>query len=102
MTTAIIIAPVALLSAADAFAVAVGLPNGQFTQPYGEGHMLCHFQPSAMALAALDGSIPDWLQVIVTDDSGAPAWDDTKVGVFLSTTQDGWVFKAAVDGWPRL
>jgi hypothetical protein len=101
MLSCIIIAPVALLSAADQFAVAVGLPTGQFTVECGEGHWLCHFPPSPTALAALDGPLPPWLQVIVTDDPAAPAWDEGKVGVFLSASQDGWVHKATVDGWPR-
>jgi len=101
MISCIIIAPVALLPAADAFAVAVGLPTGQFTVAYDETHVMCHFPPSATALAALEGPEPDWLQVIVTDDPAAPAWDQAKVGVFLSASQDGWVHKATVDRWPR-
>lgn len=101
MLSCIIIAPVALLPQADAFAAAVGLPTGQFTVGYGEDHRLCHFPPSPTALAALDGTLPDWLQVIVTDDPEAGPWDSTKVGVFLSATQDGWVHQATVDQWPR-
>lgn len=101
MLSCIIAAPIALLAAADQFAVAVGLPTGQFTVAYGEDHRLCHFPPSQTALAALNGPLPPWLQVIVTDDPAAPAWDEGKVGVFLSATQDGWVHKATVDGWPR-
>jgi hypothetical protein len=101
MLSAIIIAPTDLLPQADAFAQAAGLPTGQFTVDYGETHRLCHFPPSDTALAALDGTLPDWLQVIVTDDPEAPAWDEAKVGVFLSATEDGWRHKATVDGWPR-
>ena len=101
MLSCIIIAPVALLAAADQFAVAVGLPTGQFTVEYGEGHRLCHFPPSPTALAALEGPMPPWLQVIVTDDPAAPAWDATKVGVFLSATEDGWRHKQTTDAWPR-
>lgn len=101
MQSCIIIAPVALLEAADAFAAAVGLPTGQFTVDYGEDHRLCHLPPSPTVLDALNGPLPPWLQVILTDDPAAPAWDVAKVGVFLSASQDGWVHKASVDGWPR-
>jgi hypothetical protein len=102
MQSCIIIAPVTLLPQADAFAQAVGLPTGQFTVAYGESHMLCHFPPSATALAALDGTLPDWLQVVFTDSKNSPQpWDETKVGVFLSATEDGWRHKATVDSWPR-
>ena len=101
MMSCIIIAPIALLPAADQFAVAVGLPTGQFTVEYGEGHRFCHFPPSPTALAALEGPLPPWLQVIHTDDPAAPAWDEAKVGVFLSASQDGWVHKATVDQHPR-
>lgn len=102
MPSCIIIAPVTLLPQADAFAAAVGLPTGQFTVDYGETHRLCHFPPSETALAALDGPLPPWLQIIVTDDPDSLAWDVTKVGVFLSASEDGWVHKATVDNWPRV
>lgn len=101
MLSCIIIAPVALLPQADAFAAAVGLPTWQFTVDYDEDHRLCHFPPSDTALAALDGDLPEWLQVIVTDDPEAAAWDEAKVGVFLSASEDGWVHKARVDVHPR-
>jgi hypothetical protein len=107
MLSAIIIAPSDLLPQADAFAVAVGLPTGQFTVGYGgpeesSGFRLCHFPPSDTALAALDGTLPDWLQVVFTDSKNSPQpWDETKVGVFLSATEDGWRHKATVDSWPR-
>lgn len=101
MHSAIIIAPVSLIPVADAFAAQVGLPEGQFTQPYGEGHMLCHFPPSETALAALVGDLPEWLQVIVTDDETPAAPEPAKVCVFLSAAQDGWQHKATVDRlWP--
>jgi hypothetical protein len=102
MQSCIIIAPVALLPQADAFAQAAGLPTGQFTVDYGDAHRLCHFPPSDTALAALDGTLPDWLQVVFTDSKNSPQpWDETKVGVFLSATEDGWRHKATVDSWPR-
>jgi hypothetical protein len=105
----IIISPVALLPAADAFAQAAGLATGQFTVDYEPNHMLCAFTPSETALVALDGTIPEWMQIILTDNPGSPAWDEGsgtdedpgKVGVFLSASQGGWVHKATVDGWPR-
>jgi hypothetical protein len=101
MLSCIIIAPTDLLPQADAFAQAVGLPTGQFTVDYDETHRLCHFPPSPTALAALEGPLPDWLQVIVTDDPEAAAWDEAKVGVFLSASEDGWRHKQTTDAWPR-
>ncbi len=101
MRSCIIIAPNGLLAAADGFAAAVGLPQGQFTVDYEGTHMLCAFTPSETALAALEGPLPPWLQVIVTDDPAALAWDGSKVGVFLSVQENGWPQKAVVDAWPR-
>lgn len=98
-----------LLPAADAFALAVGLPTGQFTVQYPPNHMLCAFTPSSAALAVLELELPPILQIIITDDITSPAWDagdgteenPGKVGIFLSAFQDGWVHQATVDAWPR-
>jgi hypothetical protein len=62
--------------------------------------MACHFTPSDSALAILDGTLPDWLQVIDCDAEPV-AWDAAKVGVFLSATMAGWVHGDAVQAWPR-
>ena len=101
MPSCIIVAPVGLLDEADSFAQAAGLPTGQFTAPYGDGHMLCAFTPGAAALAALGGQLPAWLQLITMEAPNAPAWDESKVGVFLSDALGGWVHQAQVDSWPR-
>jgi len=100
MTEVIIIAPTALLPQAEAFAASAGLPEGQFTQPYGDDAMLCHFVPPETFMAALDGPIPEWAQVVDVDADPVPA-DPGKVLVFLSGSLGGWMLKAAVDGWER-
>jgi len=100
MQSTILIAPVAILDQAEAFAQASGLPAGQFTQPYGADHIMCHFRPTADFLAALDGPIPEWVQIIDCD-ADPVAWDADKIGVFLSAALDGWAHLATVDAWPR-
>lgn len=101
MQSCIIIAPTALIPAANAFASAAGLPGDQFTVDYDDTHQLCHFRPPEAFLEALEGPIPAWAQVIDTDGDTGSA-DPAKVCVFLSAAQDGWVHRATVDGWPRI
>jgi len=101
MTECIIISPTALLPQADAFAASTGLPEGQFTQPYGDDAMLCHFVPAKRFKEALDGPLPPWAQVVDVDADPVPA-DPAKVCVFLSGSLGGWMLKGAVDEWPRV
>jgi hypothetical protein len=97
MHSAIIIAPVSLIPAADAFAAQVGLATGQFVQPYGEDHRICAFPPSDTVLAALDGPLPEWMQVIDLDTESPPMADPAKVVVCISASLDGMALRAAVD-----
>jgi hypothetical protein len=103
MHSAIIIAPLDLIPAADAFAAQVGLATGQFVQPYGEAHKVCAFPPPDVALAALDGPLPEWMQVIDLDAESPPMADPAKVMVCISAALDGMALRAAVDArWPEV
>lgn len=107
MTSCIIIVPLALVPAANQLAKGLGLAENQFSETYGElGHVFCQFEPTEGALQAAAGPLPPFVQKIDCDPPQEGEWVQTpwgmtRVGLFLSATQGGWLHRATVDGWPK-
>lgn len=101
MPACIVIAPLDLLDSLNDFAIERGFLTNQLNEFYSEQHKFCQFTATQQYVDNLYPPLPEWLEIIDVDNESSYPWNVENVGIFLSSRQDGWVFKATVDNWMR-